>query len=187
MSRLRIRRLTLITTAALAAVLVPGPAQAAPYCGLSWGSLPEVGAGTAPAGATLDDVRAGRHACFDRLVIDLDDAGGTSGYDVRYVPQVTQDGSGRPVPLRGGADLQVIVRTAAYDDGGRATYSPRDRREAVDVSGYSTFRQVAWAGSFEGQSTLGVGTRARLPFRVFVLPGPGSSELRVVIDVAHRW
>ncbi len=187
MSRQWIRRLTLTTTAVLAAVLVPGPAQAAPYCGLTWGSQPEVGAGSAPAGATLDDVRAGRHACFDRLVIDLDDARGFRGYDVRYVAQVSADGSGRPVPLRGGADLQVIVRTAAYDDGGRATYTPRSRSEAVDVSGYPTFRQVAWAGSFEGQSTLGVGTRARLPFRVTVLPGPGRTEARVVIDVAHRW
>jgi hypothetical protein len=28
--------------------------------------------------------------------------------------------------------------------------------------------------------------RARLPFRVFVLRGPGSGS-RLVIDVAHRW
>jgi hypothetical protein len=51
----------------------------------------------------------------------------------------------------------------------------------VNVSGYRTFRQVAWAGSFEGVTTVGLGTRARLPFRVFTLPG------RVVVDVAHRW
>jgi hypothetical protein len=40
---------------------------------------------------------------------------------------------------------------------------------------------VAWAGSFEGQSTIGLGVRARLPFRVLQLPG------RLVIDVAHHW
>jgi len=28
--------------------------------------------------------------------------------------------------------------------------------------------------------------RARLPFRVFVLAGPGNGS-RLVIDVAHRW
>jgi hypothetical protein len=186
MSRQWIRRLTLTTTAVLAAVVVPGHAQAAPYCGLTWGSQPEARAATAPAGATLDDVRAGRHTCFDRLVIDIDGAR-VSGYDVRYVSQFSADGSGKPIPLRGAADLQVVVRTPAYDDDGHATYSPRNRSEAVNVSGYSTFRQVAWDGSYEGQSTLGVGTRARLPFRVTVLPGPGSSETRVVIDVAHRW
>src|SRR3954453_12341234 len=61
MSRQWIRRLTLPTTAVLAAVVVPGQAQAAPYCGLAWGSQPEARAGSAPAGATLDNVRAGRH------------------------------------------------------------------------------------------------------------------------------
>jgi hypothetical protein len=54
------------------------------------------------------------------------------------------------------------------------------------VSGYRTFRQVAYAGSFEGQTTIGVGVRARLPFRVFTLAGPGSNS-RLVIDVAHHW
>ncbi len=42
------------------------------------------------------------------------------------------------------------------------------------------------ASSLEGQTTIGVGVRARLPFRTFVLDGPGSNS-RVVIDVAHRW
>jgi len=187
MRRHRISRLTLTATAVLATVLVPATAQAAPYCGLAWGSQPEVGAGSAPAGVALDDVRAGRHACFDRLVLDLDHAAGYSGYAVRYVSAVTEDGSGRPVALRGGADLQVVVRTTVSDDSGRAVYTPRSTSDVVDVSGYPTIRQVAWAGAFEGQTTLGVGTRARLPFRVLVLPGPGSSETRVVIDVAHRW
>ncbi|MGM1058153.1 AMIN-like domain-containing (lipo)protein, partial [Saccharothrix sp. Mg75] len=61
------------------------------------------------------------------------------------------------------------------------TYSPANRSELVDVTGYATFRQAAWAGSFEGRSTIGLGTRALLPFRVFTLPG------RVVVDVAHTW
>ncbi len=56
----------------------------------------------------------------------------------------------------------------------------------VDTSGYRTFRQVGWGGSFEGYTTLGLGVRARLPFRVAVLPGPGTGS-RLVIDVAHRW
>ncbi len=183
----RIRRILISGTAVLATVVLAPPAQAAPYCGLTWGSQPEAGAGAAPAGAALDEVRAGRHACFDRLVLDLDQARGFSGYDVRYVPGVSEDGSGRPVHLRGGAALQVIVRSADHDDDGRATYTPRSRTDVVPVAGFSTFRQVAWAGAFEGQTTLGIGTRARLPFRVFTLPGPGSADVRVVIDVAHRW
>jgi hypothetical protein len=33
---------------------------------------------------------------------------------------------------------------------------------------------------------IGLGVRARLPFRVFALAGPGGGS-RLVIDVAHRW
>ncbi|SDF11142.1 hypothetical protein SAMN05660485_02562 [Blastococcus fimeti] len=187
MTRQRIRRTLLTLTAVVATAVLATPAEAAPYCGITWGSQPEVGAGAAPAGAALQDVRAGRHACFDRLVVQVGHARGFSGYDVRYVPAVSEDGSGRPVPLRGGAAMQVIVRTADHDEAGRATYTPRSTVDVVSVRGFTTLRQVAWAGAFEGQATLGVGTRARLPFRVFTLAGPGSADARVVIDVAHRW
>jgi len=159
-------------------------AQAATACPTVWGSL----ARTAPAhvAGSLTDVRAGRHACFDRVVVDVA-APAHGAYDVRYVRTVRADGSGARVPLRGGADLQVVVRAPAYDpDTGRLVYRPADRRELVRTRGFRTIRQVAWAGSFEGQTTLGVGVRARLPFRVFVLPGPGTGS-RVVVDVAHRW
>jgi hypothetical protein len=160
-----------------------GPAAAqTPYCGIRWGSLPERAAST--QASPLTDVRAGRHACFDRLVLDL--RGEPVGYRVRYVAAVYEEGSGREVPLRGGARLEVVVSAPAYDDNGCATYVPADRREIVDVDGYRTFRQLAWAGSFEGQTTIGLGVRARLPLRVFTLDGPGAGS-RMVIDVAHHW
>jgi len=151
-------------------------------CAVTWGSLTK----SAPGGSTalFTGVRSGRHTCFDRLVIDLH--AGTAGYQVRYVPNVYEDGSGALVPLRGGAKLQIIVRAPAYGESGDPTYLPANRRELVDVAGYSTFRQVAWAGSFEGQTTVGLGVRARLPMNVFVLPGPGAGS-RLVIDVAHHW
>ncbi len=101
--------------------------------------------------------------------------------------QVVQDGSGLPIKLRGGAFLQVTAHSPAYDNAtGKATFIPANRSEVTKVSGYQTFRQVAWAGSFEGYTTLGLGVRARLPFKVFTLDGPGSGS-RLVIDVAHHW
>ncbi|MCF6508613.1 hypothetical protein E9549_14535 [Blastococcus sp. MG754426] len=167
-----------------------GPASAAartPYCGLVWGSLPEAGAATA-AGLTVTDVRAGRHACFDRLVVDLHGPATPTGYSVRYVGAVQQEGTGDVVPLAGGAALEVVVHSPAHDRHGRATYLPPSRGEVVDVDGFRTLEQVAWAGSYEGRTTLGVGTRARLPFRTFTLVGaPGDDAVRLVIDVAHRW
>jgi hypothetical protein len=56
----------------------------------------------------------------------------------------------------------------------------------VDVTGFRTFRQVAYLGGFEELTQLGLGVRARLPFRVFLLDGPGDGS-RLVIDVARRW
>lgn len=152
-----------------------------PYCGLVWGSTAREAAATSTS--PLTGVRAGQHACFDRLVLDF--RGHTDGFRVQYVSAVREDGSGRIVPLRGDAALQVIAQGAAYDDAG-ATYVPADRANVVDVAGWRTFRQVAWAGSFEGQSTVGLGVRARLPFRSFVVSGPDGGS-RLVVDVAHRW
>ena len=162
--------------------VAPAAADGGPYCGIRWGSLAKE-AGTLSQ-AHLTNVRAGQHACYDRLVLDLD--GRAPGYLVGYVDQVTQDGSGAVVPLRGGAKLQIVARAPAYDSSGRPTYRPANLAELVSVAGYSTFRQVAWAGSFEGYTTVGLGVRARLPFRVFTLAGPGTGS-RLVIDVAHRW
>ena len=157
-------------------VLTPVPAaSAAPYCGIVWGSLEKAAPGLSQA--PVSTVRTGRHTCYDRLVIDV--TGDVGGYTARYVTQVTQDGSGAPIPTRGGAALQVTVNDPT-------TWAPANPLELRDVTGYQTFRQVVFAGSFEGYTTFGVGVRARLPFRVFVLDGPGSSS-RLVMDVAHHW
>ncbi|MBA2531618.1 MAG: hypothetical protein H0V23_05855 [Nocardioidaceae bacterium] len=165
-------------TIAAMAVLAPATAQAAPYCGITWGSLPkEASAGSS---AQLTDVRVGQHGCYDRLVLDM--TGDVQGYSVRYVDQVVFDGSGELVPLRGGAKIEVVARSGAIPTD--SFFLPNG--ELADVSQYRTFRHVAWAGSFEGQTTVGLGVRARLPFRVFILDGPGSGS-RLVIDVAHRW
>jgi hypothetical protein len=174
--------LVALVMAAGLGLIAPGPASAASYCGIAWGSLAKTNA--AMSGAPVTNVRTGQQPCFDRLVIDLN--GKVAGYTVKYVSQVTQDGSGLPVPLRGGAFIQVTVNSPAYNSSGQATYNPANKKELSNVSGYQTFRQVAWAGSFEGYTTVGLGVRARLPFRVFTLAGPGTGS-RLVVDVAHFW
>jgi hypothetical protein len=129
------------------------------------------------------NVRSGSHACFERLVVDVQ--GTPPGYNVQYVAEVVRDGSGERVPLRGEAFLQFIVLAPAYNvETGEPIYAPSDDREVVDVSGSSVIRQVAYAGSFEGQTTFGVGIESALPFRVFTLTGPGDRS-RVVLDVAR--
>lgn len=132
----------------------------------------------------LTNVRAGRHECFDRLVIDL--KAGQEYYKVSYVDQVHQPEGGPVVPLRGGARLAIFVQMHTWDSTGWPTYRPADPGELVDVTGWPTFRQVALAGSFEYGTQIGLGLRSRLPFRVFTLTGP-TGESQLVIDVAHRW
>ncbi|MDJ0355250.1 hypothetical protein [Paenarthrobacter sp. PH39-S1] len=165
--------LAAIVLAAGLGLLVPGPATAAPYCGITWGSLDK--SSSLMTSAPIAAVRAGQHDCYDRLVIDIGGKG--AGYNVRYVDAVYAQGSGRVVPLMGGAFLSV---TAAAPGSGMVG------NDVVTVAGYQTFREVAYAGSLENRTTFGLGVRARLPFEVFTLDGPGGAS-RLVIDVAHYW
>ena len=178
MSRSPLRLLVLALTTAIAAFVLPATAQAAPYCGITWGSLDKAGG---QGGGTLANVRAGQHDCYDRLVIDL---GGSAAYNVGYVDQVRRDPSDQPVTLAGGARLQIRLHGVNGDSYANAHRSGLDH--VVNVSGYRTLRQVALTGSFENVTSFGVGVRARLPFRVFTLSGPGGTS-RVVVDVAHAW
>lgn len=194
-----LRLATLTMVLGLLASAQPGSAGAvaaassqAPYCGIRWGSGAETHRVSTYTTATIENLRAGRHGCFDRLVVDLGSARTGlpgrqgNGYQVRYAPEVRQPGSGNRVPIQGGARLVVVVNAAAHDDDYRPTYEPRNARRAVDVTGFRTFRQVAFLGTFESQTEVVIGVRARLPFRVFVVSGPGAGS-RLVIDVAHRW
>ena len=171
--------LATIGTVAVGTADAAGPA---PYCGIRWESLPKTGgtAGEHPLGA----VRTGRHQCFDRVVFELD--GPTSGYRVGYVSTLRSDGDGRRLPVAGGAVLQVQLAANVFDQLGHLHYTARPGDHVGAVAGYRTLRDVVYAGCFEGTTTFGVGTRSRLPFRVFRLAGPGGHS-RIVLDVAHRW
>ena len=190
MSRTPLRVLLLAVTTLLATAfgLTPTAASAAsPYCGITWGSQPKAHAGADGWDEYVTNVRAGRHRCFDRLVIDVGDAHRFDAFSVRYVPGGVRDAVDEPVPLRGGAALEVEVRAKPYDSSNVIHYEPANRSELVDVRGYRTFRQVSWVVVGGDRTSVGIGTRARLPFRAFMLPGHQPDQTRLVIDVAHRW
>lgn len=172
---------TTTSTASTASTGASGASVPTTSCRATWGSLPKTS--SPMVAGPLTGVRSGRHDCFDRLVIDV--AGAAPGFSVRYVGAVLTEGRGTLVPLRGGARLQLVVRAPAYRSNGTPSFTPAQTAEVVGVGGYSALRQVAWAGTFEGQTTLGVGVRARLPFRVFTIQDSGMS--RLVLDVAHHW
>jgi hypothetical protein len=148
-------------------------------CSLSWGSQSKTSTRSeGPSTARVAGVHAGEHACFDRLVIDLG-SGTHPGYHVRYVSSFRAQGSGNPIPLRGGAKLDVTVADNA------ASGFPASGSDLADVSGFRSLWQVADGGSFEGTTEIGLGVRSRLPFRVMVVHGSGGGS-RLVIDVAHN-
>lgn len=177
------RKLLFALAAILTIAVVPAPPSeaAGSSCAVVWGSLAKSSSVTGTGQPVA--IRTGRHTCYDRLVIDLN--GPASGYRVEYVSELIHDGSGAVVPVKGGAIIKVVVNAAAHDESGNATIDINAVNNR-NVSSYKTFRDTEWAGSFEGRTTFGLGVRARLPFRVFTLAGPGAGS-RLVIDVAHRW
>ncbi|MFF4352887.1 hypothetical protein [Streptomyces sp. NPDC001530] len=168
---------------AIPADAAPATTTQATACPTGWGSLGKTGVSSTTA--PLENIRTGRHACYDRMVFDIPGATGSGfGYSVRYVDHLYQDGSGRLIPVGGGAVLEVRVTAPSYDpETGAPTYPGRAGRPlpGVDLTGYRTFRDTRFASSFEGDTQIGVGVRARLPFRVLRLSD------RVVVDVAHNW
>jgi hypothetical protein len=152
------------------------PAAAARACDLDWTRTPQHAGAMVPS--RISQVSAGQHTCFDRLVIRLG-KGKRTGYRVHYVSKIVQDGSGKTIPVRGRGKLLITALAPA------ARHFPVSSRHLADVTGFRSFRQVVCAGSFEGITSFGVGVRAKLPFRVFRLRGPGNGS-RLVVDVAHQ-
>ncbi|MCU1370678.1 MAG: hypothetical protein JWO77_1872 [Ilumatobacteraceae bacterium] len=159
------------------------PGGATPSCNdMRWGSNAK--RADQLSTAEIVRVRTGQHRCFDRMVIDLKSTP-AAGWHVRYHEVVRVGVGGAPIPLRGEADLEVVAQAPAYGRDGTSIFRPKNRWEVADLAGYRTFRQLAYAGSFEGQTTFGLGVRTRLPFRTFAVSGPSGTKL--VVDVAHRW
>ncbi len=167
---------TRASTSASNAAAGTATSAATPKCGIAWGSLART-SNPLWTGA-VKAARYGQHTCYDRLVFDIAKGEGTLGYHVRYVSAVTSPGSGLPIGVSGGAKLQVTINAPAtmrIPSSGSVTFT-----------GWRTFRQLMWVGSFEGYTDVGLGVRARLPMRTFVLDNADGSK-RLVIDVAHRW
>jgi hypothetical protein len=165
---------TLLTPASLA-VAAGGASPNTASCATHWGENAKHAG--AMVRSRVKSVRAGQHPCFDRLVLGLG-KGKRPGYRVRYVKKIVSDGSGQTIPVRGKGKLQISVLAPASSN------FPASGRHLADVKGFRTFRQVVGAGSFEGITTVGLGVRKKLPFRVLILSGPGHGW-RLVIDVAH--
>lgn len=124
--------------------------------------------------ALLHDAATGCHAAFDRFVVQA--SLNAPGYDVRYVPQIVADPSGRPVSLLGAKRVRVVFKLAGGHDNRGTNFLP-----ATITPRCPNLLQVKKTGDFEGVVSFGLGLRRMTGFRVFRLQNP----TRVVIDVAH--
>jgi hypothetical protein len=118
----------------------------------------------------LTDVRAGAHRCFDRATFEFRMSKERApGYRVAYESApIREDGSGRPVPVRGDAFLVVRLspaRDAEISDEGalRPTYRGPD---AVEPRGGTRIVEVRHVSSFEATVKWAIGLDRRRPFRV---------------------
>jgi hypothetical protein len=139
--------------------------------------------------------RVGQHACYDRVVFDINgprhaELPEAVGFTARYVPVVTADPSGEPVPVAGHAVLEVTIKAPIYgtDDQGHQPWRPAPKVgqsliAPVTITDLGSVTAVAFADSFEGQTTLAVGVRDRRPFRVWVSSDQGYQH--VILDIAR--
>ena len=138
----------------------------------------------APISAEIYQVRAATHPACDRVVFDLNGLGHL-GYLVRYVPAVSADPSGRPIRMAGGAALQVTIQAPDFAESGHQPWRAPWQLGQRLTGGWSTLREVRFAGSFEHVTTFAIGVGTRRPFRVLVLPDPSNHVTRLVVDIAH--
>jgi hypothetical protein len=122
--------------------------------------------------AELVSVQTAERRGFDRVLFTF--RGSMPGYQVRYVPQVT-DQAGRKLALRGEAFVAVTFDPArAHDPAGAATFT-----DGAADPGAPALRQVRFVGDLEGQVLFGIGVADRGGFRVSELRNPS----RVAVDV----
>ncbi len=127
---------------------------------------------------TLSDIRTGRHADFDRVVLDM--SGLPAEHRVMVRTEVSQCASGNPITLPGNQVLLVsLIGAAAYDENGNPTYTG-SRNFATP--GLGNVRGIAFQCDWEGTLNIAVGYDDTYAWhRVFTLTNPN----RVVIDIGH--
>jgi hypothetical protein len=163
-------RVTLVATALAAAALVLG---AAPAIASSSSAASQTNARVVTL-PELVAVRAAHHPGFDRITFEFNGARPTPS--VRYVSQLTEDASGKPVHLAGGAAIEVVFHGAnAHDEQGNPTVSPRRFSPGLPI-----LKEVAQIGDFEGVVSYGLGVDHRTSFKVLQLSGPS----RIAVDIA---
>jgi hypothetical protein len=166
------KTIAVAATAALLPVLASGSANAVVTAAFGTAPVTVTHGGTTTPLVTA--IRSARQPGYDRLVIQF--AGRMPAYDIRYVPHLYQDGSGKLVSLAGAKDLRIrLDGTAAHTSSGHTSLTTVAHRTPL----LPALREWALIGDFEGVVTVGAGISETLAFRVSELSSPN----RLVIDI----
>lgn len=125
----------------------------------------------------LDNIRAGSHNGFDRVVFDLTD-GADPGWQIDYVDEPLQQASGNPVDVAGTAFLHVLITNTTYP----FELGIEDPLEPGIFAGAGRVNEIAYTSIFEGYTEAYIGLDEELPYSVTLLHNP----TRVVIDFEHQ-
>ena len=132
----------------------------------------------------LTDVRVGAHDCYERVTFELKpktgDSNGPIGWKAAYQPgPITEDASGRTVPVKGAAYL-VVHLSAQGVDLTKADAPPTYTGPAsIETAGTTRIQQVRRTGDFEGVLTWVIGLDKKRPFHVTTEDNPA----RVIVDI----
>jgi hypothetical protein len=157
---------------------VPGETTLAPTTVASGFGTSQVSVAPAKKGL-LTAVRAAPQSGFDRVVFEFE--GAVPGYAVGYVTRpITEDGSGKPVDVKGDSVLQVRMEPASGADlagtSVRQTYNGPNRF----TPNATVVAELVRTGDFEAVLSWVIGVTGKPGFRVNTLTGPP----RLVIEIA---
>ncbi len=124
------------------------------------------------------DVRAGRHDCFERVVIELAGTGDVPGWRVEYLPDPqVKDPSEETVEILGDATLVVHLGCWMNPMDGTGYVGPSD----IFPTNVDHVLEMRIIENFEGYSAWAIGLDTERPFTVSVLDSP----TRIVIDISN--
>jgi hypothetical protein len=152
-------------------------------CTFSGGTAATEGGAKAPT-RLLTDVRVGVHDCYERVTFEFKpqrgEAPGPVAWKAGYQPgPITQDGSGKTVPVKGRAYLVLRFTASGVDLSQADAPETYTGPATLEAAGATRIQQVRRTGDFEAVLTWVLGLDKQRPYTVTTQDNP----TRVVVDV----
>jgi hypothetical protein len=134
--------------------------------------------------ALLERIAVGRHEGYDRVVFQF--RNGLPGYGVKYVEEpLKEDGSGKPVTVKGNAVVVVRMEPASGFDlntGEGVLVYKGPKQIDGSSAGTSVVQQLVRTGDFEAVLSWAIGLSDKVDFRVTTATSPD----RLIVDFRNH-